>query len=60
MEYFNNREPIVTASVYPDKEVEVLPQYGGFKMEGTEAYGGLVASAVDLLTIFNNLSCGEV
>ncbi|CAG5128790.1 unnamed protein product [Candidula unifasciata] len=48
VEYFNNREPPVVNSIYPE-EGTVLPQYGGMAMESSASYGGLVADTVSLL-----------
>ncbi|XP_076076705.1 uncharacterized protein LOC143047533 isoform X2 [Mytilus galloprovincialis] len=54
VKYFNNRENILEPSVF-EGEGSVPAQYGGFKMEGTESYGGLVMSVVELLALFNQI-----
>ncbi|XP_059175127.1 uncharacterized protein LOC131955155 [Physella acuta] len=48
VEYFNNKEPQVVDSLYPN-EGEVLPQYGGMAMESSASYGGLVSDTTSLL-----------
>ncbi|XP_052086879.1 uncharacterized protein LOC127724072 isoform X2 [Mytilus californianus] len=58
VKYFNNRENILEPSVF-EEEGSVPAQYGGFKMEGTESYGGLVMSVVELLALFNQINSGD-
>ncbi|VDI52267.1 Hypothetical predicted protein [Mytilus galloprovincialis] len=55
VKYFNNRENILEPSVF-EGEGSVPAQYGGFKMEGTGSYGGLVMSVVELLAFFNQIN----
>lgn len=55
IKYFNNRENILEPSVF-EGEGSVPAQYGGFKMEGTESYGGLVMSVVELLALFDQIN----
>ena len=62
-EYFNIKEPATAASVMPGQEdSSVLPQYGSFLMGNTGAFGGWVATARDILTIFStlDLDCPEL
>ncbi|KAL5009994.1 hypothetical protein ScPMuIL_012299 [Solemya velum] len=54
-EYFNNRDPLVQNSIFPEEGL-VVPQYGAFAMETTGAYGGWVVSAVDLIRLLDSLS----
>ena len=60
-EYFNNRQPATAASVMPGQEdSSVLPQYGSFLMRNTGAFGGLVATARDVLTLLCSLDCRKL
>ncbi|BFZ00615.1 hypothetical protein BsWGS_03654 [Bradybaena similaris] len=52
VEYFNNREPQVVNSIYPEEGM-VLPQYGGMAMESSASYGGLVSDTVSLMRFIN-------
>ncbi|XP_046557378.1 uncharacterized protein LOC124266623 isoform X2 [Haliotis rubra] len=60
VEYFNNRDPAILKSLFPNEGL-VLPQYGSFSMENTGAYGGWVASVGDLLAVLHSLQrvCGD-
>lgn len=48
VEYFNNREPEVVESLYPEEGL-VLPQYGGMAMPSSASYGGLISDTTSLL-----------
>ncbi|KAK3774791.1 hypothetical protein RRG08_034883 [Elysia crispata] len=48
VEYFNNKDPVLTESLYPNEGL-VLPQYGGMAMPSSASYGGLVANSCSLL-----------
>ncbi|XP_041366328.1 uncharacterized protein LOC121381200 isoform X2 [Gigantopelta aegis] len=58
VEYFNNREPHVQKSIFQG-EGTVLPQYGSFSMENTSAYGGWVASALDIIKMLHALDSSD-
>ncbi|GFR63553.1 N-acyl-D-amino-acid deacylase [Elysia marginata] len=48
VEYFNNKDPNVVESLYPNEGL-VLPQYGGMAMPSSASYGGLIADTSSLL-----------
>ena len=53
--YYNNREPAVVASIIPGVST-CSPPYGAFPMETTGAYGGLVTTATTLTSLLDSLA----